>query len=302
MFRNTRHTRRTAVCLLLLVPALLLATACATSSTAATGTPTASTPPLPTATPTPLPTCASAVPGAGAINLQSQGFIYPIVFPQGSVGTAPQKTASGTGLFTVSTFTACSPNTTTGGVQSFFASNLGALPHGWIPAQTFPADGGLMVSCGTACWWNPKGGPLYYLIFDQYTDLGNGVITYRARWAASPDFPNCSSNYNPGPSTAQFVFFLPGYTPPVPLPPISSTAATSASGGVRGFDVCSPGTAQSVSAFLTKELPATGWTKVASTAACIYTAQCWTNASAVISWNVGSAPLNWTIAWRAPAP
>jgi hypothetical protein len=303
MIRHTQHIWHTAPRLPLLVSVLLLATACATSSTTAvSSTPTATTPPLPTATPTSPPTCASAVPGAGGINLASQGFIYPIVFPQGTVGTAPQMAVSGVGLFTVYGFTACTPNTTTSGVQSFFSSNLGALQHGWIPVQTFPSNGGLMVSCGDmACWWNPKGGPLYYLIFDQYSDKGNGVITYRARWAVSPDFPTCGSNYT-SQTAVRDVYFLPGYAPLVPLPPISSTVQDNAAGGVRGFDVCSPGTAQSVSAFMNKELSATGWTQVASNAACIYTAQCWTNGSAVISWNVGSDASNWIIAWRSPLP
>ena len=301
MIRHSQHIWHTRPRLLLLVPVLLLATACVTSSTTAgSSTRTATTPPLPTATPTSPPTCASAVPGADALNLASQGFIYAIVFPQGTVGTAPQVAVSGSGLFTVYTFSVCSPNTMTSGVQSFFSTNLSALQHGWMSAQTFPSDGGLMASCGgTACWWNPKGGPLYYLVFDQFTDKGNGVITYRARWAVSPDFPTCGSNYT-SQTAVRDVYFLPGYTPQVPLPPISSAVQDNAAAGVHGFDVCSPGTAQSVSAFMTKELPAAGWTKVASNAACIYASQCWQNGSAVISWTAGGDPLNWMIAWRAP--
>jgi hypothetical protein len=273
--------------------ALLLVTACGTSST--TGArPTATT----------QPTCASILPGAAAINLQDQGFLYPIVFPPSSIGTAPQQTASGPGLFTVSGFVVCTPNTTTAGVMSFFSSSLGALEPGWLDAQTFPPDGGLMVGCGaTSCWYNPRGGPLYYLSFDQYTDKGNGIVTYRARWAVSPDFPKCGSNFSSMSLAAvRDVYFLPGYTPQLPLPPLSSTVPDDASGGLRGYAICSPGTAQSVSVFMTKELPATGWTKIAAIPACIYAAQCWRNGSAVISWNAGSDPLNWYIAWRAAQP
>lgn len=275
----------------LVIPALLLVTACGTSST--TGA-------QPTATV--QSTCASVLPGAVALNLQSQGFLYPIVFPPGTVGTAPQQTASGPGLFAVYSFTVCTPDTTTTGVTSFFSSNLGALQHGWLNAQTFPADGGLMASCGgTQCWFNPKGGPLYYLNFDQYADKGNGIITYRARWAVSPDFPTCGSNYS-APAAVRDVYFLPGYTPQLPLPPLSSTVPDDAMGGLRGYDICSPGTAQSVSSFMLKELPATGWTKIAANPACFYLTQCWQNGSAVISWDTRSAPLNWVIAWRAVQP
>jgi hypothetical protein len=286
-WRNWHMMTRIAI----VIPALLLVAAC--GATSATGT-------QPTATA--QPTCVSVLPGAAAINLRNQNFLYPIVFPPSTVGTAPQQTASGTGLFTVYSFTACTSNTTPAGVMSFFSSNLGALEHGWLDAQTFPADGGLMASCGTTrCWFNPKGGPLYYLIFDQYADNGHGIITYRARWAVSPDFPACGSNYNIS-AASRDVYFLPGYTPPLPLPPLSSTVPDNASGGLRGYDICSPGTAQSVQAFMAKELPATGWTKIASNPACFYSAECWQNGSAVISWNTMGNPLNWIIAWRAILP
>lgn len=286
-----RHIWWTAILrLAFAIPVLLLVAACGTTST--TGA-------QPTATATAQPTCASVLPGATAIDLQSQGFLYPIVFPPGTVGTAPQQTASGIGLFTVYSFSACTPNTTTADVTSFFSSKLGALEHGWLDAQTFPADGGLMASCGaSACWFDPKGGPLYYLIFDQYADKGSGIITYQARWAVSPDFPACGSNYS-NQTAARDVYFLPDYTPQLPLPPLSSTVQDNASGGLRGYDICSPGTPQSVSAFMAKELPATGWTKIAAVPACFYSTECWQNGSAVISWNAGSDPLNWHIAWRA---
>ncbi len=293
---GSRHIARSAWALLV-IPALLLVAACGTTTTAGT---------QPTATVQPTaavpPSCASVLPGAAAINLQNQGFLYPIVFPTNTVGTTPQVTVSGTGLFTVHSFTACSPSTTTAGVTSFFATNLGALQHGWIVAQTFPADGGLMSSCsGASCWWNPKGGPIYYLTFDQLTDHGSGVVTYQTRWAVSPDFVTCGPNYT-SQTAVRDVYFLPDYTPQVPLPPLSSTVQDNAAGGLRGYDICSPGTAQSVSAFMTKELPATGWTKIASSPACFYSSQCWQNGSAVISWNAGSDPLNWMIAWRAALP
>jgi hypothetical protein len=296
MFWRIQHPARRAT---LVIAAMLFVSACGTSST--TGTqPTSTVQPQPTATL--AATCASVLPGAAEIDLRQQGFIYPIVFPSDTVGTPPHQMVSGAGLFTVSTFTVCTPNTTPAAVAAFVSSHLGALPHGWFNAQTFPADGGLMARCGgAACWWNPKGGPLYYLTFDQYADKGNGVVTYRTRWAVSPDFPTCNSNFSIS-AAARDVYFLPGYTPPLPLPPLSSTVPDDASGGVRGYDICSPGTAQSVSVFMMKELPATGWTKIAANPACYYASQCWKNGSAVISWDTRDAPLDWIIAWRAAQP
>lgn len=278
----------------LLVVMGLTVSACGASSTAG-GQPTATVRP----TATTQPSCASVRPDATTIDLKPPDFLYPIVFPPETVGSAPQQVVSGSGLFTVYSFTACTPDTTIAGTQAFYATQLGALQHGWLNAQAFPADGGLMESCGAAtCWFNPKGGPLYYLIFDQYADRGAGVVTYRARWAVSPGFPTCGPNYSAS-GSARDVYFLPGYTPSLPLPPLSATTPDDAAGGLRGYDICSPGTAQSVSAFMAKELPATGWTKIASNAACFYTAQCWQNGSAFISWSVAGDPLNWMIAWRS---
>jgi hypothetical protein len=298
---RTRDFCRAIGRVILISLAFLLVSACGASGTGGTEpTPTA-TAARPTATPQNT-TCAPALPGAEPINLQPQGFLYPIVFPDGTVGTIPQRLISGPGLFAVYSFTVCSAETTPAGVKSFFSSHLGALPHGWLDAQTFPSDGGLMAACGAEqCWFNPKGGPLYYLLFDQYADKGNGVVIYRARWAVSPDFPVCGPNFSAS-GSARDVYFLPGYTPPLPLPPLSSTVPDDASGGLRGYDVCSPGTTQSVTAFMLKELPATGWSKITANPACFYSSQCWKNGSAVISWNVGSDPLNWTLAWRAVQP
>lgn len=282
------HIWHVAARVITVISALLLVSACGASST--TGSP-------PTATV--HPTCASVLPGTAAINLANQGFIYPMSFPPNTVGTTPQQTVGGPGLFAVYTFTVCTPNTTSDAVASFFSSHLGTLEHGWLDTQAFPADGGLMISCGTThCWFNPKGGPLYYLMFDLYSDKGNAIITYRARWAVSPEFPACGPNFRIA-AAARDVFFLPGYTPQLPLPPLSSTVPDNAMGGLRGYDICSPGTAQSVHSFMAKELSATGWTKISANPACFYAGECWQNSSAVISWNAGSDPLNWIIAWRA---
>lgn len=297
-----------ALMLIGLLAASLLVAACSESSTAenaptATPAPTATITPAPTATP--APTCASALPGAGSINLGASGFVYPIAFPPHTVGTAPALVVAGAGLFTGYSFNACTSSTTTNGVTSFFGSTLPSLQHGWIPSTTYPADGGLMTPCSAPCFYDPKGGPFYYLVFDQFHDHGGGIVTYRARWSVSPDFPTCGSNFTSGAPAQQDVFFLPNQSPAVPLPPLSSTVPDDASGGLRGFDVCSPGTTASISAFMTKELPATGWHQIAGTSnpACFYTSQCWQHGSAVISWAVaGFTADDWHIAWRVPLP
>jgi hypothetical protein len=256
----------------------------------------------PTATATAVPTCASALPGSSPIDLGAHDFVYPMAYPPNTVSAAISTTASGTGLFTVKQFTACTPATTISAVQSFYTTQLPALPHGWMGATFFPADGGLMTACGAPCFWNPKGGPIYYLVFDQFTDHGAGVVTYRGRWAAFDysTVPTCSANFGPGNTGAQRdVFFVGSGATAFPVPPLSSIAPDDAAGGIRGYDVCSPGTAASVTAFLAKELPAGGWTKVTtSNAHCTNPSNCWTKGGQFWSWGAISDPTLWTISYR----
>jgi hypothetical protein len=284
--------------LVVLAAAALAVMACGTTSVVSGVLTTPTT--APTATATATPTCATALPGATPINLGA-GFVYPIVFPASTVGTAATQTAGGPGLYSVYAFEACTPGTSVSAVSAFFAAQLPALPHGWIATTLFPSDGGLMQPCTAGCWYDPKGGPLYYLTFDTLTDHGGGVVTYHGRYAVSPDFPNCNSNFTNSP-TPGIQSFLPGITPALPLPPLTSVVPDDAA-GLRGYDLCSAGTTASVTTFMQTELPATGWTKVASDARCFYTDECWTNSGTAISWNVSNSDnTDWHIAWHSSTP
>lgn len=291
-----RRTAMTLVHALLAIPLLLLLAGCSVSgSTGTVVTGTSS----PSSLPTPPPTCGSVLPGAGAINLATAGFAYRYAFPNGTVGTTPAVTASGTGLFIVRQFTACTAASSLSSVQAFFTTQLLALPRSWSVSSSFPTDGGLMRSCAAPCFANATGAPFYYLDFDQFSDHGGGVITYRVRWAVSPSLPTCASYFYYAGGTAN-AYFVPDFSPPVPVPPLSALQHDDALGGVRGFDVCSPGTVASVTTFMTKELPATGWTQVKSNAGCIFDAECWTQGSTAVSWDAGSGATGWIIAWRVP--
>lgn len=81
----------------------------------------------------------------------------------------------------------------------------------------------------------------------------------------------------------------------VPLPPISRTVPNDASGGVRGYDICSFGTAATITAFLQQNLPAYGWTLVSTSGGI----QSWKSSSGTINWSV-TDPLDWNINWRVP--
>jgi len=292
MARAPWHAPWAGIGVCLIVVATLLA-GCGVSTGAGTAPPTA----------TPVPTCATALPGSTPINLQAHGFVYPIEYPASTVSGPITTTASGPGLFTVYQFMACTPGTTIGDVQSYYNTHLPALPHGWIGSTIFPADGGLMTPCSAPCMWDPKGGDFYYLVFDQFTNVGGGVVTYRGRWA---DFdiskqPTCNSNFTGGAPAQRNVYFIGGGTSGFPLPPASATVPDDAAGGLRGYDVCSSGTAASVSAFLTKEVPAAGWTKVQNNDPhCTNPANCWTRGGQFWSWGTITDPTDWIVSYRMP--
>lgn len=275
---------------------LVLLAACGAQSNIVGGGPaTATTNGSPTA-PVAL-TCTTALPGAQPVNLGSN-FVYPIAFPANSIATAPQQTAGGTGLFTVYTFDGCSPNTSVSGFTSFLANALTSVQHAWAGATLFPVDGGLMSTCNSnPCYWNAKGGPTYYITFDTITLKGNGVVTWHARYAIFDDgaLPTCNANFSNSPVTG-YQFFVNGMTPPVPLPPFTLLTPDDAAGST-GMDLCSPGTASSVSTFMTTELTKEGWQQVASNQKCVFTSQCWTGGGSAISWQV-TDPTDWIIAYH----
>lgn len=296
----TGHTRLRAALGGLALPCLLLLAACnasaGTTGGSTTSTATATTSPSATA----VPTCAAALPGATPIDLAAHGFVYPITYPNGTVSGAITTTASGMGLFSVYQFTACTPGSSASAAARFYATQLPSLPHGWIGVPTFPADGGLMTPCSAPCFWDPKGGPLYYLVFDQFTDRGGGVVTYRGRWAVFDiaALPSCNANFS-APEAQRGVFYIGGGTSGFPLPPFSDTVPDNASGGFQGEDICSPGTAASVTQFLTTEVPVAGWTKVTtSDPHCTNPANCWTKGGQFASWGTIGDPTLWIVSSR----
>lgn len=307
---TARHLRRSssfASSFLLLAALAWLVAGCGRTTSgggASTATPTAKATAIPTAkaTATPRPTCASVFPGSSAIDLRAHGFLYPMAYPTGTVSSTISVTASGPGLFTVNQITICTPGTSANAVQSFYATHLPALEHGWMPSSLFPADGGLMTTCGASCFWNPKGGDIYYMVFDQFTDHGSGVVSYRGRWAVFviSTLPTCNTNFDAAnPGAQRMVDFVGSGATAFPIPPLSSIAQDNASGGLRGYDICSAGTAASVKAFLDKEVPADGWTKVTtSNAHCTIASNCWTKGGQYWSWGDISDPTLWMISYR----
>jgi hypothetical protein len=110
--------------------------------------------------------------------------------------------------------------------------------------------------------------------------------------ATSPAAPTCNDNFTRSPiKGAQTA------VEGVPLPPQTYVVPDDAT-NLRGYDLCSAGTAASVSTYLTGALPSAGWTHVASDPRCFYQDQCWTKGSAAaISWHVDD-PTDWHIAYH----
>lgn len=293
--RCSRVSRASRLLTLRAVAVLVVLSGCGTSSRGQEGHSTVT----PTATGTTAPTvnivsrdpaCAAALP-TGAPIQPSAMLVYPLAYPPDSVATIATQSAGGTDLFSVFAFDACSPTTSVAAVRAFFATP----PPSWSPSSDFPFDGGLMQGCGTAvaCWSASGAGPYDYLVLDQLQNAGQGAVTYYVRYAVSPDAASC-----PGPGTGGPDFLLPNFGPgpQVPLPPMSRAGENDAP-HLHAWDVCSPGTVASISTFMRKELPATGWKAIAtSNAACSFTS-CWANSGQTISWSV-SDPAQWFVGYH----
>ena len=123
---------------------------------------------------------------------------------------------------------------------------------------------------------------------------GSSSATVPATVAATaPAQPICNSNFTNSPIQGAQTS-----VEGVPLPPVTYVVPDNAA-GLHGYDLCSSGTAASVSAFLTSTLPTSGWTK-GSDLRCFYGDECWTKGGSAISWQV-SDPTLWHIAYHPSA-
>lgn len=143
---------------------------------------------------------------------------------------------------------------------------------GALPADhTYPAQGGIQVTSP-----NQLTSPLV---------APSGQCT-----AVTP--PTCGSNFS-SPQSQSYQSTITTAYGTAPLPPYSRTVPNDASGGVRGYDICSAGTASSITAYMEQNLPAYGWTFVSKSGG----VETWKGKGGVIHWSV-SDPLEWNINWR----
>lgn len=244
----------------------------------------------PTPTATTAAGCAQALPGAGPA---SAGASFPdLPLPANSMSTAPIKTGGGgDGQFTLSALHLCTSQTSAAAVTAFFA---GLTSQGWLHSNTFPADGSFQSPCAAANCWAKD---VRYVRLDQpIADLGNGVEQYQLTLATAPPAPNCSIPSN---------IFLPGYYyklpdpgyaatnlyADIPLPPLSRIVPDDALGGQRGYEMCSAGTAASITAFMNTQLTSLGWTTAGN--------GMWTQRGFSLTILL-TAPTGWVIWWHDP--
>jgi hypothetical protein len=146
--------------------------------------------------------------------------------------------------------------------------------RGALPADhTYPASGGVQVT-------SPN----------QLTSALVGPTGQCTALAA----PTCGSNFSSSISQSYQSTLTTDFGT-VPLPPLSRTVPNNAAGGQRGYDICSAGTAASITAFMEQHLPAYGWTQVSNSGGI----ESWKSSKGTINWSVAN-PLEWNINWRVP--
>lgn len=235
--------------------------------------------------------CDSALPGAGPASAGPSFTDLPL--PANSVSTAPTQTGGGgDGQFTIYDLEMCTPGSSAADVNAFFT---GLTASNWLNSNTFPADGSYQLNCPSApyCWAKDV---RYVTLSEPITDLGGGVERYHLTLATAPPAPDCSGSGNTFPPGYDYKIPDPGYTSTnvfadIPLPPLSRLIHDDASGGARGYDICSAGTVASITSFMTEHLTDLGWTNAGGGT--------WTKSGYSLTVSVGS-PTYWYIYWHDP--
>lgn len=107
--------------------------------------------------------------------------------------------------------------------------------------------------------------------------------------------PVCGSNFS-SPISQNYQNTLTTDYGTVPLPSFSRTVPNNASGGLRGYAICSAGTASTIATYMRQNLPSYGWTFVSASGG----VETWRSSKGTINWSV-SDPLDWNINWRVSA-
>jgi hypothetical protein len=132
---------------------------------------------------------------------------------------------------------------------------------------------------------------LFVVAFSHRPNSGGGPTGAPGASTATsvPDCPNFFAGYYtqiPDPHYTSTNVYA-----DIPLPPDSRIVPNDASGGVRGYDVCSPGTVESITSFMTEQLTNLGWTSGGDGT--------WTKSGYRLTLRITSAT-DWSVSWRDP--
>jgi hypothetical protein len=282
------------------------------------------------ATPSPPPSASPCIqlPAFGAASAATfpAGFNLP-PFPVGSVQRPTATSVGGDGQFAVRAFDACSPNQTPDLIEQ---TGKGPQPYlsqlqfyAWGASATFPLGGSAQQSCGSAdhCFaYQVESSPLRfttpprYFTLGQVKDNGSGLITYHLRFASPPAAPSCSGDYAifEQEEYHETPIYRPYYDgdPPdasdpyagIQLPPVTRSYRDNAAGLV-GTQLCSAGTAASVSALLIQQMVTLGWhttTSISCAGDTCFQSPDRALANNVFSWSITSAT-DWAILYHNPS-
>lgn len=306
MQKFNQHISR-PVLFAILIPIVFVLGACSFSSSVVSK----STVSTATTAATAVPATATAVPGGttcqqvftnGTANPALGASFQDVTLPTSTFGTDLTKTGGGgDGQFTISSTNLCTPTSSTTDISQYFVRTL-ITSNGWFQSHSFPSDGSYQDACpnGAHCFAKDT---RYIELFSvqNNTDL----ITYSMQFAVSPAAPTCPN----GPFLSGYYYKVTTYYYPsgsstpvnfdVPLPPLTLEQPNDASGGQRGFDLCSAGSTAMVTAFIQTHLTALHWTLTSSSGA----NQSWTTPDGKLAVNfIFISGQNWTIYWRAGLP
>jgi hypothetical protein len=152
--------------------------------------------------------------------------------------------------------------------QSYKFNWSGALPDD----HTYPGPGGVQVT-------SPN-------------QLTSQLVMPTGQCTPPATPPACGSNFS-SPISQSYQSTLSTDFGTVPLPPLSRTVPNDASGGVRGYDICSAGTISTITVYMEQNLPSYGWTLVSNSGGI----ESWKSSTGTINWSV-TDPLEWNINWR----
>lgn len=242
-----------------------------------------------TSPPAPV-SCSAALPGAGPASAGSSFTDLPM--PANSVSTPlAQSGGGGAGQFTLYTLQLCTSGSSPTSINAFFA---GITAQGWLHSTTFPADGSFQSNCTNSdCWAKDV---RYVSLQEPISDLGGGIERYQLTLATAPPAPNCDNQGSTFSTGYYYKLPDPGYKSTnvyanIPLPPLSRIVPDDASGGVRGYGICSAGTVASITSFMNTQLTASGWSTTGGGN--------WVKSGYSLTVSV-SSPTFWTISWHDP--